>query len=206
MSNSFDTREMEHRARGASYLDGLTELFAAAVLAVIAVMWIVTPALVGVVSAFIVLYGWKVVERVKERVTYPRLGYFRERPEDPQTTARGMLTFIGLAVLLMIVAIAVFGDIGDASEWRRAAPLLSGLALSGGFWYMGDRSGLLRHRLVAGFSIVTGVLLWAFSGGKNYEPVVWHLLGLACLLGALGSWSLLHFLRSHPAQNLSTNA
>ena len=56
----------------------------------------------------------------------------------------------------------------------------------------------MRHRVIAVYSIVTGVLLWAFSSGATYEPVVWHLLGLALLLTGIGAWAFQHFMRTHP--------
>jgi phosphate/sulfate permease len=198
MTNSFDTNEIERRARAASFQDGLMEIFAAVVLTIIAIAWVASPSLVGIAAAFVVLFGWRVVERFKRRITYPRIGYYQERAEDAGKTGRGMLIFIGGAIAIMIGAVAVSGDVTDASEWRRAAPLLSGLTLAGGFWYAGERSGLIRHRVISIYSVVTGVLLWAFSSGATYEPLVWHLLGLALPLMAIGTWALEHFIRTHP--------
>ncbi len=206
MSNTFDAHEVERRTRASTYRDGLTELFAAAVLLAMAMAWAATPAFVGIFAAFIVLYGWKVVERVKERVTYPRLGYFRERSEDAGETGRGILIFVVVAFVMMVLAIAVFGDLTDSAEWRRAAPLFSGLTLAGAFWYVGDRSGLLRHRFVAVFSVVTGLGLWLLGSGETYETVIWHLLGLVLVLGAMGTWGLVHFLRTNPIRNDVTDA
>jgi hypothetical protein len=197
MTDGIDTNEIERRARAASFEDGLMELFAALVLVTIAMAWVASPAFVGIVAALIVLYGWRLMERIKRRITYPRIGYYQERSEDAATTGRGMLVFLACAVAVMIAAIAVFGDLTVASEWRRAAPLLSGLSLAGGFWYAGDRSGLLRHRVISVYSVVSGVLLWAFSSGATYEPVVWHLLGMALPLAAIGAWALERFLRTH---------
>ena len=206
MSNSPDTNEIERRARAASYQDGLLELFAAAVLLAIAIAWVVTPALVGIVAAFFVLFGWKGVERVKRRITYPRIGYYQEKSEDPRATARGILLFIGGAFALTVAAVAIYGDLTNSADWRKAAPLLSGLSLAGGFWYAGDRSGLVRHRVIAGYSVVTGVLLWAFSSGDTYEAVVWHLLGMALPLSAIGAWALEHFVRTHPLPDRGSDA
>ncbi len=197
MTNGFDTNGIEQRARAASFEDGLMEIFAAVVLVVIAVAWVASPSFVGIVAAFVVLYGWRVVERVKRRITYPRIGYYQERSEDAAATGRGILIFVAGAFAVTIAIVAIFGDIAEASEWRRAAPLMSGLSLSGGFWYAGDRSGLVRHKAVAIYSVITGVLLWAFSSGATYEPVVWHLIGMALPLAAIGTWALEHFLRTH---------
>jgi hypothetical protein len=205
MSNGFETQGIEQRVRTATYRDGLTELFAAAVLLVMALLWIANPAVIGIAAAFIVLYGWKLVEKAKERVTYPRMGYFQERSEEPKETARGILLFCGLALVAMVAAIAIFGSIAEAAEWRRATPLLSGLVLSGAFWYLGDRSGLKRHRFVAVFSVVTGVVIWWLGSGYDYEGMVWHLLGLVFVLGAIGTWALIHFTTTHPIQDTTLN-
>ena len=206
MTNGFDTNRIERQARAASFQDGLMELFAAVVLVMIAIAWVASPAFVGIVAAFVVLYGWRVVEKLKRRITYPRIGYYQEKAEDAGTTARGMLTFIAGAVALMVAAVAIYGDLTNAADWRKAAPLLSGMSLAGGFWYAGDRSGLVRHRVIAGYSVVTGVLLWAFSSGDTYEPVVWHLLGLALPLSAIGASALEHFIRTHPLRDRATDA
>ena len=201
MSDRFDVTEIEERARTAGYQDGLIELFAAVVLVTIATMWIASPALVGIAAAFIVLFGWRVVERVKERLTYPRIGYFQERPDAPDTTGRGMLIFMAFSFALMVAAVAISGGITDAAEWRRAAPLMSGMGLAGAFWYTGDRSGFLRHKVIAVFSAASGIFLWLVGSGETYEAVVWHLIGVAAPLAAIGTWGLIHFLRTHPVQD-----
>lgn len=201
MAENFDIGEVDRRARTAGYSDGLLEIFASVVLLVLASGWIANPGLVGILAAFAVLFGWKLVERVKARVTYPRIGYFRERSDEPGSSVRGMLLFIGGAFLLMVLVVFLAGGIGNATEWRRAAPLLSGLSLAGGFWYAGEQSGLVRYRLVAILSVALGVALWWSGSGSTYSGVVWHMLGLAIPLAGLGVWSLVQFIRTHPVRD-----
>jgi hypothetical protein len=199
MNDSIDIEEMDRRARTAGYADGLLEIFAALVLGSLALFWWVNPGLVSVVAALVVIFGWRAVERVKTTVTYPRIGYHRERvPSPPDTTLRGMLLFIGGVFVVVALMLLVSGGISDASEWRRAAPLMSGLSLAGGFWYTSKQSELLRFRLIAAWSVVSAVLLWWYGTGESYSGVFWHLVGLAVPLGVVGIWSLARFLRSHP--------
>ena len=186
MTGNIDVDEMDRRARTAGYGDGLLEIFASVVLLAIALVWLVQPAFVGIMAAFVALYGWRLVERVKEHVTYPRIGYFRERSDDAATVSRGMLMFIGGAFLLMVLTVYLSGGITEPSEWRRAAPLLSGVSLAGGFSYAGERSGLLRYRIIATLSAIGGILAWWFTSGDSYLPVAWHLLGLAVPLAVMG--------------------
>jgi hypothetical protein len=112
-----------------------------------------------------------------------------------------MLLFIAGAFLLMVLVVVIFGSIGESADWRRAAPLVSGITLAAGFWYLGDQSGFLRHRLIALLSVVSGFLLWLFGSGDTYATVVWHLVGLAVPLAVIGLWGLNGFLRSHPRRS-----
>lgn len=198
MTGNIDIESIDRKARTAGYEDGLLELFASMVLLVLALGWLTAPGIVGIPAALVAVFGWRVVERVKERVTYPRIGFHRERPDDAKETARGMLLFIGGAFVLMAAVVFLSGGLGDVSEWRRAAPLLSGVTLAAGFWYSAEKSGLLRLRLVAAWSVLSGVLLWWFGSGETYSGVAWHLVGLALPLAAIGGWVLLRFLRAHP--------
>jgi len=200
MAGNMDIAGIDRKARTAGYADGLLELFAAAVLMILALGWIANPAFVGILAAFVVLFGWRVVDRVKARVTYPRIGYFREREDDTSTNPRGMLLFIAGSFVLVVVVVWLSGGIADPVEWRRAAPLMSGISLSGGFWYLSDKSGLIRHRFVAVASVLGGLGLWLFGSGNDYTGVVLHLAGLAVPLALLGAWSLLRFLRTNPVR------
>ena len=198
MTGDIDIDSIDRKARAAGYEDGLLELFASVVLLVLAIGWLTTPGMVGIPAALVAVFGWRGVDRVKERVTYPRIGFHRERPDDAKETSRGMLLFMGGAFALMALVVLLSGDLGDVSEWRRAASLFSGITLAAGFWYSADKSGLLRLRLVAAWSVLSGVLLWWFGSGETYSGVAWHLIGMALPLAAIGVWVLLRFLREHP--------
>jgi hypothetical protein len=193
-----DIDEVDRRARVAGYGDGLVEILAASLLLLMALGWLVNPGMVGILAALVVLYGWKLIDRVRERVTYPRIGYFRERSDDPRSTARGILLYLAGAIAVMVLAIWVSGGVTDAAAWRRAAPLLSGLSLSGGFWYAGQRSGLIHYHVIAVLSVALGLLFWVVGTGDSYAGVGWHLFSLAVPLAVIGVWSLIRFMHAHP--------
>ena len=199
MTGNIDIDSIDRKARAAGYEDGLLELFAAVVLLMLALGWHAAPGIVGVLAALVAVFGWRVVERVKVRMTYPRIGFYRERLDDPkETSPRGMLVFMGGAFVLMTAVVFLLGGLGDVSTRRRAASLMSGATIAAGFWYSAEKSGLLRLRLIAAWSVLSGVLLWSFESGETYSGVVWHLIALALPLAAIGVWALLKFLREHP--------
>ena len=195
-----DVGGLERRARTAGYGDGLLELFAAAVLGLLALGWLTAPGVVGVVAAVTAIYGWRVVERVKERVTYPRVGYHRERSDHQEASGRRMLLFIAGAFLVMALVVLITGDPSDATAWRRAAPLVSGITIAAGFWSAATLSERIRFRVVAAWSVVSGVALWWVGTGADYRTVAWHLLSLAVPLAVIGSVTLVRFLGTHPVR------
>ena len=203
MPDRIDVDALERQARAATYTDGLLELFASIMLFGLAAGWQVAPWMVGIIAAFATVFGWRAVERVREVVTYPRVGYHRQR--DDAASPRGMLLFILGAFALMAFVVVLSGGFTDAAQWRRAAPLVSGLTLAAGFWYAGSRSGMLRYRFVAGWSVVSGVLLWWFGSGASYAGIAWHLTALALPLLVIGVWSLVRFVRTHPVKGTPTD-
>lgn len=192
-----DVGGLERRARTAGYADGLLELFAATVLGLLAIAWLTEPAMVGLVAALATIYGWRVVERVKQRVTYPRIGYHRERSDHADATGRRMLLFIVGAFVAMALVVLVTGDPADAAAWRRAAPLVSGITIAAGFWSAATLSERVRFRAVAAWSVVSAVALWLVGTGADYRSVAWHLLSLAVPLAVVGTVTLVRFLRGH---------
>ncbi len=109
-----------------------------------------------------------------------------------------MLLFIGAAILVSVGSVLIAGDITDAAEWRRSAPLLAGLAFTGGFWFTADKSGLLRYRAMAVASMATGLVLWAVGEGRNYDPVGYYLLAMGGFMLVAGAAALIRFLRRNP--------
>jgi hypothetical protein len=199
--DQFDLSSLERKARSADHRDGLTELYAAGVFFVFALTWLAGPEFVGIAAVASIMFFPKLVARSKQRITYPRIGYSADVADDSKATARGMLLFIAGAVLLMIAAVWAFGDITDAADWRRAAPLLAGLAFSGGFWFTADKSGLFRYRVLAVASSTVGVTAWALSEGKDYEPVGYYLLTMGVLLLVVGVAALVGFMRRNPVHD-----
>ena len=201
MSDKFDDGaldEMGLRSRAAGYRDGLLELFAAGVLGSLAVSWLVGPGSAGILAAMWVLYGWKLVDRIRERIIYPRIGYYKERADDSKDSTRGMLAFIAGSFALMALVVIVTGGATDAAEWRRAAPLVSGVTIAAGFRYAAVRSKMARHNAIAAWSAVSGGLAWWVGTGESYSYVGWHLLGVAIPLAIVGAWTLTNFLQHHP--------
>jgi hypothetical protein len=198
MSKHVDSDAVTRKTIATEHSDGLMELAIAALLLVFALLITMVPALLPIFVAPIVLVAPGLVMRAKERITYARIGYVRLPKQARGRLALGMLAFVAGAVVISMAVIAISGDLGDAAQWRKWAPLLAGLLTSGGFLYAAGRSGLTRYNAVAGFSIGAGVVISIIAAGEDYRPVSAYLLVMAVALAVLGAVTLVAFVRRNP--------
>ena len=190
----------ERKATAAPYQDGIIELCATAVFLGVALLWLAGHGELMALLALPIVFGaGAALAWAKRRVTYPRIGY--AEPKQPgDRSPWSAIAFIAGGLLLMIGAVVVFGDISDATAWRRWAPFLAGFLCSGGFWYLADVSGLWRYRLIAAFSIVLGLVISLGSDGATYVPVALYAAIMAAVLAVVGVVTLVLFLARHPKQ------
>lgn len=191
----------QRRAAAAPYQDGILELFAAVMFVAIGLIWAVgSGALIPILVAPLVLIGGTGLAWAKRRISEPRIGYAEGRTPADDSPWNGIV-FIVLGIVVMLVAVAVTGGLGDVEAWRRWAPFLGGYLCSGGFWYLADVSGLTRYRFIAVISIVLGLIVSFASSGESYQPVSYYAFGMAALLAAVGLGLLVRFLMDHPRRD-----
>lgn len=178
------------------YCDGLTEILAGTMLFIVALAT-GRPAFYWTYLVAIFLLG-PGLNRIKARVTYPRIGYAKIPDEDPVRLRRGILSWTLGVFLSAAIILAVTGHLGDNLSWRRAAPAIGGLLFAGGFLYLAQQSGLRRHRAMTALSVVTGLLMVLPDIREPYGNLrVWALvMGLCCL--AIGAVILKKFIRNNP--------
>jgi len=187
---------MRQAAYRHAYEDGITEILVGVLLAVAALASFKS---VWILAAVIVL-KW-VLERLRDRVTAPRIGS-ATLPERPGRLLLGMAVYgvgAGLAVLIAHLATANSGAPLGGYRW---IPLFMGLFLSGGFLYVTSRAGLKRFYIYLAASVVGGLAMTlSVAGGTRqeaYDALSTLLWGLSALLVTFGAVAFIRFLRNNP--------
>ena len=100
--------------------------------------------------------------------------------------------------LLAAIILAVTGHLTDNLAWRRLSPAIAGFLFAGGFSYLAGQSRFIRHRFLAGLSLISGVAMVVPPIDEPYGNFrVWALvMGLVCLV--IGAWVLHRFVRDNP--------
>ncbi len=197
MSRILHLKKVEQAAWWTFQQDGLTEILLGVFLAATA-GWIHDDGLL-VPWILLMVFLTPILEAIRRRFTYPRVGYAELRAEKPAKLLRGIALYTILAIAGMAVALAFFGDRADNTLWglwRQWSPALAGVLLAGGFIYQGAVSGVRRYRAFVLIAVGLGVAfsLWF---PQTYTGVKLYLLTVGGLLVLYGVAALVVFLRRH---------
>ncbi len=209
MSTKIDLKEIERRANYAVFQDGLMEV----ALGLFLFLWggIMATHIVPLgmlIVILTILFARPVLERVKQHLIYPRVGYVR-LPGDPQATGKG----IAIAAILMIVfllgalgiSLAVLGiQAGRNFFLAYILPPVSGFMLAIGPYWLGRTYGLRRGYLWAVLFLLGGIALPVLGIASGYEAVGWLCTVMGLLILLTGIIMFMRFLRRYPPQPVET--
>lgn len=198
MLETGDLKRIEQKAFRHTLQDGLVELTAGVYLVILAGFLQFTGGVVVALALFF-LIGVPLVRHLKNRVTYPRIGYASFAQGDPGKLGLFMLGFLLLGLAAMVTVLVITGDISVARKWYRWMPIFIGIVLSGGFIGLAAISGLVRLWVYALFSVGLGVA-WSIPRFEpRMENISFYLLSMGLFLIPWGLILFVLFLRRYPA-------
>lgn len=199
MSHPKNLDHLEKQAFRYDTQDGFTEFLAGIMFFFIA-RSAVDPHLAWVPALLLFPMRWA-SRFFKEKFTYPRIGYVKLRSEDSQTLGRGMLGYLGIVLGIMAVGLLLMGGFTSWDMWRQWLPALAGGFASGGFFYLADRSGLWRHRLLGVFVVGWGIACSLLFTTNFREAFSRWALGVGLVTLVMGVVVFLVFQKNHPVRD-----
>jgi hypothetical protein len=198
MSETISLEELERRAYREAQQDGSVEL----ALGITVLAWAAFVAFRGPVTAVLVVAllilqprGW---ELIRARLTYPRVGHVRLRPEPARAVLPGVLSFIFIVAAVMGIALAIFGGRHDSAVWWKWLPLFVGMMLVGALAHAHSKSGSVRYSVFAVLAAGTGLLASLLSFTSPEGRLAVYLLGMGLFFVLAGVVVVVRFLRHHP--------
>ena len=195
--------EARMRAQRSSYRDGLSEIMLGIiVLQQIGGNLIIHSVYVpGIVIYFLLLFAFvvyarRIIDAVRERITYRRSGYVHELARRRRIVV-GMISAV-LATAALVVVLRYVGLAGGAESagWVRWFPALAGLGGGAVEVYVSMRYGLRRALVVGIFSITLGVVV-SIEYPLVLALTIWC-TGFGCANLCSGGVALLSYLKTPP--------
>jgi len=196
LSDEIDIKEMERRAYKAMQSDGVTEILLGLVLLVTGGTW--GSGTTGVFTVFIILYMRKVLEYIKEKVTYPRVGYAKLPEENSAETGKGILLFMVAVLIVMGIGIVLFYGGLTSHLIYQWLPTFFGLMMLGAFTYMRGKTGDPIYLAYIAYSVLTGVAFSLIDFGDWKAGFTLYLVLLGATFMLVGAVRMALFMRRYP--------
>ncbi len=199
-----NVRQLQRRVYASTIQDGLTEIFVAIMLFTSAGI-LADPKLLAFLGLLLFLLP-VAINRLKRRITYPRMGYVELADEPPQRLAWGMFAFTGVVFAAMALLLLIIGRVDEPAAWRKWAPLFAAAAIGGGIHYAAKRSGLARLHVFQVISLTTALVICLAGTGASYAGVQIYCLIMATIVLFAGLFNLVRFLHRCPVRGTEDKA
>ena len=195
MSTQIDLLEIKKKAYRNSQQDGLMEAMMGLILMTFGGFFY------SPIFAFyilLIIFSGRIVEFVRRRYTYPRIGFVKFHEEDSKDALTGVLLFELAVIVIIFTLISIFGDVTDYSQWAKWSPLFFGMILVGPFAHAASKSESVRYTGYAILSLILGVFFSLRVFGSGCTGLILYLVFIGVFLVLSGLVIFITFLRKYP--------
>jgi hypothetical protein len=200
MSIDINTKKIERQAQRVYYQDGLLELILGVYLIFVGGLLYIDSKLVP--FTIFIIFGIKPLwERLKEHITYPRIGYV-VFPDDEEAGKGILKTLVMFFILGAALAAGIVSLLGNEQGWDlfwfRIVPALVGVLLACGPIYAAGKFGLRRWYAIAALFVLSGLVAPFASNSSVYATIGLQMSLIGVILSLVGLLLLIKFIRRHP--------
>jgi len=195
MTTQIDLKEIEQKSFRFIGQDGLVEIMIGIFLTAFGATF--SSALTVFPMLIAIFLGPRLLEAIRNRYTYPRIGYAKLSQDNPRKTAKGMFGYTAVMLAVMIICFLLLGKVKDAAAYRKWSPTLMGVLLVGGFLYAHGKSGSIRYIVFAFLAVGFG-LLFSIINFESYNGLILNLFVMGGIFIVSGFTLFILFLRKYP--------
>ncbi len=195
MTETINLKELEKKAYRDSQQDGLMELMMGLILMAFGGFFYST---VFVFYILLILFSGRIVESIRKRYTYPRIGFVKFPQENLKHNLTGVFLFEFAVIVIIFTLISLFGDVTDYSQWVKWSPLFFGMILVGPFAHVASKSGSVLYTGYAVLSVILGGFFSLIEFGSGCTGLILYLVFIGGFLVLCGLVIFIRFLRKYP--------
>jgi hypothetical protein len=178
--------------------DGFTEILAGMIFLVFPAFFL-EPGFLSIFVVFYVIFMPQVVERIRRKYTYPRIGYVKLREDTLPKLTLGIIVAV-LLIFITIIAVLYVASIGviDRIFIMKWMPAVFGFIMWGPSLYFKDKTGENKYYLPGALMSLTGVMtsLADFLSAEIGTSI--YMIGWGLAFTILGLVRFVLFIRKYP--------
>ena len=197
MSDNADIHELEQETYRYSMQDGLVEILVGLIFVTFA----------GVIEDFswhytfllLIVFMIPLLEKLRRKVTYPRIGYVKVRQDEPSRPGMAVLFFV-MAILVVVplawVLIPSDNPIYDIL-WRYS-PIVFGVMMILPSFFLVEKTGDRRYYALGLLTVTTGLIVALLEFEFPRAGPVLYLRGWGVAIILVGLTTFIRFIRKYP--------
>ena len=199
---NINLKEISQKVYRNDYIDGFTFIFLGAFLLLTAGVINLHPVFMSLlIVAFIAFFQLSKV--LRNRYTYPRIGYFKVKTDEPKKLISGMLLFTSMVLIVFFLLLFTFAGVDpeafyNIENWYRFLPIYFGLVMFGPSLDIVDKTGQRKYYGLGMVSTILGLLIvmMNFQNAKFGFTIYLLLLGsISCIIGGI---TFVRFIKKYP--------
>jgi hypothetical protein len=203
LNEKIDLKKIEQKIYSEFMIDGITEILAGLVLIFVPVIFF-NVTFISFLILFIV-FGKPVVENIRERTTYPRIGRVEFKSEEDQedySVKKSLLSFllllVGTGVITVTVMFIVEGEILNTSLWYKWVSFWFGQIMFGPSLFLVEKTGQKHYYLLGFLSTILGLLFSVLIFPDVMVGISLYFFSLGILALFFGITKHIWFIRNYP--------
>jgi hypothetical protein len=196
MNASLDAKAVARNAVRDSLQDGLIELSLGVYFLLIG---LVIQAKLLILFFLLVVVAQPLLKQLKERYTYPRIGYVKFKKEN-RNAGRNML----IALLAAVIATGLVLLLRRNDYWAHTlyqwAPLITTFILMIVLAVTGRRSGLMRYYVMAVLALLVGLVIPFVDLPDKMDRIALYLFVMGAIFLPWGAVLFTRFLQNNPVR------
>jgi len=205
MSDNADIRELEQETHRYSMQDGLAEIFVGFGLTIVA--WMIESQDIRsygfffspVIFLLLIAFRTPILEKLRRKVTYPRIGYVKVHQDEPSPPV--MVVFFFAITILFVVPFALIvipSDISFNDALCKCSLVSTGIVMIAASFSYVEKTGDRRYFAFGLLGMTTGLIFALLEFEPPMAGPVLHLLGWGVIITLVGLTTFIRFIRKYP--------
>jgi hypothetical protein len=205
MPDNADIQELEQETYRYSMQDGLAEIFAGLGLIIFACM-------IGVqdiesygffcsycIFLLLIVFRTPILEKLRRKVTYPRIGYVKVRRDEPSPPVMVVLFSVMTIIVIVSGALVIIpSDLPIYDILWKYMPVSLGMVMIPAGFSLVEKTGDRRYFAFGLLGVTTGLIFALLEFEPPKAGPVLYLLGWGVVIILVGLTTFIRFIRKYP--------
>lgn len=205
MSDNADILELEQETYRYSMQDGLAEILAG--LGCIIIAWMIESQDIRsygffsspVILILLIVFRTPILEKLRRKVTYPRIGYVKVRQDEPSQLVTVMLLFVlTISAVVSLALVLVPSDIPIYDTLWKCFQVSLGMVMIPASFSLVEKTGDRRYFAFGLLGVTTGLIFALLEFEPPMAGIVLYLLGWGVVIILVGLTTFIRFIRKYP--------